>query len=185
MCCRSKKKNTKTLEVIQNETKVVFIGESAVGKSSLLLRFHRNEFSDAFEVTIGGSFIQTKVDLEKGVSMILDVWDTAGSERFRSLMPLYYRQAKAAGIVYDVAKMNTFQECEYWVTKLKEHEPRCILFLVGNKSDQEYREVTRENAEEFARKHNMTAIETSAKSGKNVNVLFAQIAETILKNKKK
>ena len=115
MCCRSKRDRQTPLakENSKNETKVVIVGDSGVGKSSLLLRYYRNEFSDVFEVTIGGAFTQTKVDLEKGVSVTLDIWDTAGQERFRSLMPLYYRQASAAVIVYDVGDMKSFQSMKW------------------------------------------------------------------------
>lgn len=184
MCCKSKGKSSKQLLEAKHETKVVFLGDSGVGKSSLLLRFHRNEFSDAFEVTIGGAFLQTKVELEKGLIVTLDVWDTAGQERFRSLMPLYYRQASAAVIVYDVGDMKSFNRCDYWVKTLKEQEPNCLLFLVGNKADKENREVTPEIAAEFAKSHNMVAVETSAKTAKNVQQLFSQIAEMTIKAKK-
>ena len=185
MCCKSKPKNTGSMFENKHETKVVFLGDSGVGKSSLLLRFHKNEFSDAFEVTIGGAFLQTKVELEKGVSVTLDVWDTAGQERFRSLMPLYYRQASAAVIVYDVGDMKSFQRCDYWVKTLREQEPNCMLFLVGNKADRENREVTQENAAEFSKANNMIPFETSAKTAKNVQPLFVQIAELTMKNKNK
>ena len=184
MCCKSKKNDSQTvLSSEKNETKVVFLGESGVGKSSLLLRYHRNEFSDAFEVTIGGAFLQTKVELEKGVIVTLDVWDTAGQERFRSLMPLYYRQASAAVIVYDVSDIKSFQRCDYWVKTLREQEPNCILFLVGNKADKEPREVSQESIEEFSKANKMTAVETSAKTARNVHSLFVSIAEKTLKNK--
>ena len=183
MCCRLKGKSTRQLPEVKHETKVVFLGDSGVGKSSLLLRFHRNEFSDAFEVTIGGAFLQTKVELEKGLLVTLDVWDTAGQERFRSLMPLYYRQASAAVIVYDVGDNKSFQRCDYWVKTLKEQEPNCLLFLVGNKADRENREVSSEAANDFANLHNMVAYETSAKTAKNVQQLFNQIAQMTMKTK--
>ena len=186
MCCKSKPKDTPSLlNNNKNETKVDFLGESGVGKSSLLIRFHRNEFSDAFEVTIGGAFLQTVVELEKGVTVTLDVWDTAGQERFRSLMPLYYRQASAAVIVYDVGDIKSFQRCDYWVKTLREQEPNCLLFLVGNKADKENRQVTIESANEFAKANSMLTFETSAKTNKNVHALFTQIAELTMKNKSK
>lgn len=184
MCCKSKAGKQKMLQEQKHETKVVFLGDSGVGKSSLLLRFHRNEFSDAFEVTIGGAFLQTKVELEKGNIITLDVWDTAGQERFRSLMPLYYRQASAAVIVYDVGDNKSFQRCEYWVKTLKEQEPNCLLFLVGNKADRETREVTQESVNEFSKCHNMISFETSAKTAKGVQPLFQKIAEMTTKGKK-
>ncbi|OMJ72787.1 hypothetical protein SteCoe_28677 [Stentor coeruleus] len=183
MCCRSKGEKQAPLMENKHETKVVFLGDSGVGKSSILLRFHRNEFSESFEVTIGGAFLQTKVELEKGFTVTLDVWDTAGQERFRSLMPLYYRQASAAVIVYDVGDMKSFQRCDYWVKTLKEQEPKCVLFLVGNKADKENREVTQEYSAEFAKIHNMITFETSAKTSKNVQTLFYQIAEITMKSK--
>jgi Ras-related protein Rab-5C len=156
-----------------------------VGKSSLLLRFHKNEFNEGFEVTIGGAFIQTKVELAKGQFVTLDIWDTAGQERFKSLMPLYYRGAACACIVYDVGDSRSFQRCEYWVSVLKQQEPACLLFLVGNKADREEKQVKTEDAMEFAKTNSMAFCETSAKTAKNVQNLFAQVAELATTHKGK
>ena len=164
------------------ECKVVFLGDSGVGKSSILLRYKKNEFSDAFEVTIGGAFLQANVDLGQGEVMTLDLWDTAGQERFRGLMTLYYRQASAAVIVYDVSDMSTFERCEYWVNTLRTHEPDCLLFLVGNKCDNEETAVGETRVREFAAANCMEWVLTSAKNDFNIKELFMKVALAI-KNK--
>lgn len=181
MCCRSLNKN-KSLEISKarhSETKVVLLGDSGVGKSSILLRYTQDEFSEDFEVTIGGAYMQTQVWLEDRTPVTLDVWDTAGQERYKSLLHLYYRKASAAIIVFDVGSSESFGQCEYWVKTLKEHEPECLLFLVGNKADLHNWEVDSEAAEDFAAKNKMQWIETSAKIGKNVPDLFKKVAEAI------
>lgn len=179
-CCvgRHPERQTQKLNTKKLETKVVFLGDSGVGKSSLLLRYIRNEFSEAFEVTIGGAFLQTSVDLGEGEVVTLDIWDTAGQERFRSLMPLYYRDASAAVVVYDVMDQISFDRCEHWVSTLKTQEPNCILFLVGNKADVES-SVDEWKVKAFAAENCMEWLLTSAKADMNVQSLFRKVAEGI------
>ena len=88
---------------VSGEAKIVLLGESGVGKSSIAMRYVNNTFSDAFEVTIGGGYLQSTVRLKDGSSLKMDIWDTGGQERFRSLLQLYYRDANAAIITYDIS----------------------------------------------------------------------------------
>lgn len=163
------------------DAKIVLLGESGVGKSSIAMRYVNNTFSEAFEVTIGGGYLQQIVRLREGASLKLDIWDTGGQERFRSLLQMYYRDADAALITYDVTNDKSLECCEYWVNELRNNEEDCLLFLVGNKIDfpPEERRVDTKRAESFAESNGMIWFETSAKSGENVNKLFERVAQEI------
>ena len=99
------------------------------------MRYVNNTFSEAFEVTIGGGYLQSMVRLKDGSSLKMDIWDTGGQERFRALLQLYYRDATAALITYDITNDKSLESCEYWVKELRSNEENCMLFLVGNKID--------------------------------------------------
>ena len=168
---------------IHSIRKVVIIGESGVGKSSLLVRYLSNEFEESHNITIGGAFVQLCVDVGSK-KVTLDIWDTAGQEKYRSLMTLYFRQAVVAIIAYDITNIDTFRKCNYWIEVMKEKEPVTKLFLVGTKSDGQ-RQVSESMAEQFAESFNMSFVETSSKSGKNVCLLFKLIATFIVDKEQK
>ncbi|OMJ72545.1 hypothetical protein SteCoe_28989 [Stentor coeruleus] len=165
--------------------KLVLLGNSGVGKSSIAMRYVNNTFSEAFEVTIGGGYLQQIVRLKDGSSLKLDIWDTGGQERYRALLQLYYRDADAALITYDVTNAKSLEDCEYWVNELRRTEENCILCLVGNKIDipVEEQKVNSKAAQEFGEKYGMMFFETSAKTGDNVNKLFESVSQEILRKK--
>lgn len=165
--------------------KLVLLGNSGVGKSSIAMRYVNNTFSEAFEVTIGGGYLQQIVRLKDGSSLKLDIWDTGGQERYRALLQLYYRDADAALITYDVTNAKSLEDCEYWVNELRRTEENCILCLVGNKIDIpiEEQKVNSKDAQEFGEKYGMLFFETSAKTGENVNKLFESVSQEILRKK--
>jgi small GTP-binding protein len=165
--------------------KLVLLGDSGVGKSSIAMRYVNNVFSEAFEVTIGGGYLQQIVRLRDGSSLKLDIWDTGGQERYRALLQLYYRDADAALITYDVSNARSLENCEYWVNELRRTEENCILCLVANKIDlpAEEKKVEQRAAHEFVEKFGMIHFETSAKTGENVNKLFEAVAQEIVKKK--
>ena len=165
--------------------KLVLLGDSGVGKSSIAMRYVNNVFSESFEVTIGGGYLQQIVRLKDGTSLKLDIWDTGGQERYRALLQLYYRDADAALITYDVTNPRTLENCEYWVNELKRTEENCILCLVANKNDvpPEEKKVDIKAAHEFSEKFGMIFVETSAKSGENINKLFETVSQEIVKKK--
>jgi small GTP-binding protein len=176
------KLNVRNNKRINEEAKIVLLGDSGVGKSSIAMRYVNNTFSDAFEVTIGGGYLQQLVRLRDGSTIKMDIWDTGGQERFRSLLQMYYRDAQAALITYDVSSERSFEACEYWVNELREREENCMLFLVGNKIDIPVpeRKIDPKKVEAFAQKHNMIWVETSAKTGENINKLFEKVAQEII-----
>ncbi|KAG0363929.1 GTP-binding protein ypt5 [Gamsiella multidivaricata] len=117
------------------QVKLVLLGEAAVGKSSLVLRFVNDEFQENKEPTIGAAFLTQKCRLEDKV-IKFEIWDTAGQERFHSLAPMYYRNAQAAVVVYDVTKASSLEKAKSWVKELqRQANPNIVIALTGNKVD--------------------------------------------------
>lgn len=163
--------------------KLVLLGEAAVGKSSIVLRFVSNDFSENKEPTIGAAFLTQRVNIGEQ-TVKFEIWDTAGQERFASLAPMYYRNAQAALVVYDVTKPQSFIKARHWVKELHEQASKGIVIaLVGNKLDMiengGERKVAKEEAERLAEEEGLLFFETSAKSGENVNEVFLGIGEKI------
>ncbi|EIW72575.1 hypothetical protein TREMEDRAFT_66953 [Tremella mesenterica DSM 1558] len=117
------------------QVKLVLLGEAAVGKSSLVLRFVQNDFNENTSPTIGAAFLTQRCRLENRI-VKFEIWDTAGQERFHSLAPMYYRNAAAAVVVYDITKSASLEKAKAWVKELqRQANPNIIIALVGNKLD--------------------------------------------------
>ncbi|MEE8478850.1 MAG: GTP-binding protein, partial [Candidatus Neomarinimicrobiota bacterium] len=114
--------------------KVVFLGDTSVGKSCLAVRFVRNDFFEFQEPTIGAAFL-SKTMTYNNKRYKFEIWDTAGQERYRSLAPMYYRGARAAVIVYDITHEDSFKGAKSWIRELKKKTSNCLIILVGNKID--------------------------------------------------
>lgn len=166
------------------QVKLVLLGEAAVGKSSVVLRFVNNEFQDNKEPTIGAAFLTQKCRLEDKV-IKFEIWDTAGQERFHSLAPMYYRNAQAAVVVYDVTKAPSLDKAKSWVKELqRQANPNIVIALAGNKVDlveeeSDARQVPTEEAKAYAEESGLLFFETSAKQGTGVQEVFTEIAKKI------
>ncbi|CEG84616.1 Putative GTP-binding protein ryh1 [Rhizopus microsporus] len=160
--------------------KLVFLGEQSVGKTSLITRFMYDTFDSTYQATIGIDFLSKTMYLEDK-TVRLQLWDTAGQERFRSLIPSYIRDSSVAVIVYDISSRNSFLNTTKWIDDVRaERGDEAIVVLVGNKTDlNEKREVTTEEGEKRAKELNVMFIETSAKAGHNVKLLFRKIAQAL------
>jgi Ras-related protein Rab-18 len=160
--------------------KVLIIGQSGVGKSSLLLRFTDDVFDPDQPATIGVDFKVKTLEVD-GNLVKLAIWDTAGQERFRTLTPSYYRGAQGAILVYDVNSRPSFDRLEAWIHELNTYSTKSniIKMLVGNKIDKD-RVVTREEGLQFARRHTMLFIEASAKSKEGVQCAFEELVQKII-----
>ncbi|XP_055389287.1 ras-related protein Rab-18-B [Condylostylus longicornis] len=160
--------------------KLLIIGESNVGKSSLMLRFTENDFDEDQTLTIGVDF-KTKILNIDGSNVKLAIWDTAGQERFRTLTPSYYRDAQGAILVYDVTKRSTLQKLDAWLNELEIYgtRPNMAKMVVGNKIDLP-REVSREDGFKFAKRHRILFLETSAKTSEGVKDVFEEVVRKII-----
>ena len=156
--------------------KVVLIGDSDVGKSNLLTRFSRNEFDSESKSTIGVDLATHYVPVD-GITIKAQFWDSSGQERYRAITSAYYRGAAGALLVYDITKRLTYENVERWLKVLRDKTDENIaIILVGNKSDlKELRSVNKDEAEAFAKRHNLLFIETSALDCTNVVEAFRNI----------
>jgi small GTP-binding protein len=163
--------------------KVVLLGESAVGKSSLVLRFVKREFHEFQESTIGAAFLTQTIQIDD-TTVKFEIWDTAGQERYHSLAPMYYRGAQAALIVYDITSKDSFLKAQNWVRELqRQASSNIVIALVGNKLDlASSRAVDHNEAKMFADENNLLFMETSAKTAVNVAEVFTAIATKLPKN---
>jgi len=165
--------------------KLVLLGESTVGKSSLVLRFVKRTFQEYQETTIGAAFVTHSVEVD-GVTVKFEIWDTAGQDRFHALAPMYYRNAQAAVVVYAVTQMETFAKAKQWVKELQRQSDPTVITLAGNKVDlvaapnQRKRQVPEEEARIYAEEEKLLLFETSAKTDANVAPMFAAIAKKLL-----
>ena len=160
--------------------KVVLIGESGVGKTSIITQFIDQTFQEDQQSTTGGTFSTKSVICDNGKTLKFEIWDTAGQERYRSLTKMFYKDANAAVLVYDITRKDSFEEIQnYWSNQIKEcSPPSIILAVVGNKSDLiEHEAVDEEEARNFAESLGAIFVYTTAKQIEPINDLFIQIAK--------
>ena len=162
--------------------KVLILGDSTVGKTCFLVRYVDDSFDDSTLLSVGMDYRLKNVKTEDGTKVKLQIWDTCGQERYRSISKNYYKGANAIILVFSLIDKKSFESVENWINQIKEEASESILIiLVGNKSDLiEKRVISYEEAEKLAKEFNINYFECSAKTGENINVAFNDLIEQMV-----
>ena len=162
--------------------KILLLGDSGVGKSSLLLRYTKNEFISDMRSTIGVEFALKYITIDN-YQLKIQIWDTAGMERYRSITNAYYKGAKGVIVLYDICRKKSFENVDKWIDDFKSKaDDDAVIILIGNKSDlDDKREVSKEEGESKAQTNKFAFMETSAKGNNNVQKAFETLFGEIVK----
>lgn len=159
--------------------RVVLIGDSQVGKTSLIQRFVRSSFEKQQRSTIGAVF-HTYEQNYNGTDVVMQIWDTAGQEKYRSLGPIYYRNSVAGICVFDMTNKDTLTGLDKWISEFRNQTDDPILYIVGNKIDiQDKITVSEEEALSFSAAHKAKLIFSSAKTGESVHEIFESVFQDL------
>ena len=168
----------------EESIKVVLIGESGVGKTSIIAQFVKGSFNPDLMSTNGATFSTKKIEFKEYKKTIsFEIWDTAGQEKYRSLSKMFFKEATVTLIVYDITNKSSFEEIKkYWMSLVRDNGPKeIIMYIVGNKSDLFEREaVNEEEVRNYAQKENILFWSTSAKDATGINELFLEIGNKYL-----
>jgi small GTP-binding protein len=162
--------------------KVLLLGDSTVGKTCFLLRYCDKTFQEAHLSTIGLDYRLKSMTLASGKRIKLQIWDTAGQDRFRAITKNYYKGANGIILIYDVTNIQSFENVKNWIAQIKEEaNPNVIIYLAGNKIDvnESEKAVKTEDGKKIADELTIKFYETSAKNGINVNEIFEDLVEKI------
>ena len=161
--------------------KIIIVGDQGVGKSCLAIKASRNYFEDFYSPTVGFEFVSFNVRVQDKI-IKLQIWDTCGQEVYRSLISSFFRSASLAIVVYSIDTEDSFNNIEKWLNDIKtQSNPDIKIFLIGNKADlEDKRRLTKEQGEQLCKDHKLTFfMETSAKTGFNVQNVFIQVAKEL------
>ena len=167
---------------------LLIVGDSTVGKTSILSRYTSGTFNANYLATVGLDFFK-KEEIFDGKTIRIKIWDTAGQERYKSLTQGFFRNAQGIMVVYDVTNMETFDNLQYWIKSIKTHvgsdKDQIPVIIIGNKIDATEREIERNIAEKFAADLNYDYFETSAKTGEGVDKCVNYLVQKVLDCQKK
>ena len=165
--------------------KILVLGDSSVGKTTLLLKYVDGYFPTLYVATIGVEFKTKKINVD-GIDITLQIWDTAGQERFRSVTKSFLKGADGIIYVYDVTNKESFDNLKTWINTAEESITDFKKIIIGNKIDiEDKKKVSTEMLEKFCEKQNLKGLETSAKNGTNVNEIFELLTKMIIDGKTK
>ena len=160
--------------------KIILVGDSGVGKTCLLSMYVKGVYEETIP-TIAVEFCTKEIELYDGTKIKVQLWDTAGQERFKSLAMTYYRKAFGILLLFDVTKKSSFNACKNYLEEVRNNsDKKCVIYLVGNKIDLENeRQISKEEAENFAKNENIKYIETSAVKNMKVTEVFTSLLNNI------
>ena len=167
------------------EIKIITLGETEVGKSSFIIKYVEGKFSSNYMSTLGLDFRQKKIELEDGKEINLQLFDTAGQERYKSISSNLIKKANGILLIYDISNKTSFNSIGKWMESIEEiSSSNTIVILIGNKSDlEDERQVKREEGERTAKEYNIPFYETICKTGINIDEVFLRITKEILNKK--
>ncbi|KAM3138920.1 hypothetical protein pb186bvf_008933 [Paramecium bursaria] len=165
-----------------SQVKILMLGEGGVGKSSLLFQYVDGKFSENIQATLGVEFKQ-KVETIDNKKVTIQVWDTAGQEKFKTITPIYYKRVDGVCLVFSVVDRPSFQQVQSWIHNLNENstsEKSLCKVLIGNKCDMPNRTISEEEGIALGQQLGLKYYECSAKTGKNVNEVFTQLVQQVV-----
>ena len=159
--------------------KLLLLGDTSVGKTCFLMRYTDNLFREVHMATIGLDYKLKSVQLDNGKVINIQIWDTAGQDRFRSITKNYFRGAHGIILIYDITQRNTFENVIKWIEQIREEaSDKVPIILVGNKIDEvDKRAVNTEEGEKMAQDFGIPFFECSAKSGENIDATFKELVK--------
>ena len=168
------------------DLKIILVGNSSVGKTSIIHKFIDRNFEEQITATVSTTFKAKKIKIDPFTEANLKIWDTAGQERYRSLTANYIRGSNGVLVVFDLANKGSFEELDKWMEIIRDviAENKIEKILVGNKTDlpEEEKVISDEMATKYADEHNMKYFSVSAKEGINIDLLFEQLGNDCIKN---
>ena len=182
---RGSNKLNSSHEVILNQTiyqlKIILVGDTSVGKTSLVNRFMGYDYEENVKCTVNADFKIKSISISSNIGAELTVWDTCGQERFRAMTRQYFKDAHGVVLVYDVSDLESYNNLSVWMKEIKTNSNRDPeIVLVGNKIDVENRKVTKETGMKFAEKNGIMYTETSSKEGINIDSPFEKLATALI-----
>lgn len=157
--------------------KTIIVGDSGVGKTTLLYKYLYGEYISQYSSTIGVNYVSKKIVITNDTKIKIQIWDTAGQERFRSIIRSYFRNASGCIVVYDVTNATSFENCSYWITKVINENPNIKILLLGTKNDLIDRRTISFNAgRKLAEENNIPFYETSAKIEEDIDFIFEKLS---------
>ena len=167
------------------ELKIVLIGDSTVGKTSLLYRFIEGKFIDSKLCTVCADFKTKLLKIDESTIAKITIWDTAGQEKYKAITRNYYKDAHGIILIYDVTNKSSFKNLPVWLNDINNNNnlgEDISVILVGNKIDLPYREISYEEGDDFAKKNSLLYIETSCKEGNGIEDVFQMVTKDIFEN---
>lgn len=178
----SSKQKEASIEKKKYNFKVILLGDSSVGKTSILNRYIKKQFEDKSQCTIRAYLESKSFEYDLYTIINLNIWDTCGQERFKSITKLYFRDTHGIVLNYDVNNRKTFESLNEWINLIKDNTNKYVsIIIVGNKNDLE-KNVSKEELNNFCEKNNFLSEEVSAKNGNNIDLIFQKLSKRMIDN---